>query len=371
MRQGCESPCALMQKKTFCPIAQRQLHLFSITGSLGNTLLDYDLIPRYLHDKGQKCIPIQQHEASGPRTISLEDGQRYEIIPATIRKALEGYENGALFAIYPGTRESLIEECLIDFAKGGEFSLEKGEPGYRIESGTIAVYFTLYQLRNALKSRGKEYRSDELREGLEVLNLAKYRYTNEQDRDKLRGYIVAELDSIPNPSPSDKLRSDRIMYVVFEHHASMRILQGRYRSYDAKCSMSMKSPVARYLYKQFTHLWQHANNKGQAGSYQVVTQNETILSSGCPLSSNVTKRKTLLLQALKELSDANIIQKINESIDVSAVKEARQIVDIEVVVRPTNAFIKQQIEGYRRLRESLAIGEAYTAKANKDIARLS
>lgn len=364
------NPCIFMQKKTFCPIVQKQLHLFSVTGALGNTLLDYDLIPRYLHDKGQKCIPIHQHEASGPRAIMLEDGQRYEIIPATIRKAQEGYENGALFAVYPGTRESLIEECLIDFAKGGEFSVEKGEPGYRIESGTIAVYFTLYQLRSALKNRGKEYRADELREGLEVLNLAKYRYTNEQDRDKLRGYIVAELDSIPNTSPSDKLRSDRIMYVVFEHHASMRILQGKYRSYDAKCSMSMKSPVARYLYKQFTHLWQQANNKGQTGCYQVISQNETILSSGCPLSSNVTKRKTLLIQALNELSNANIIQKIDERIDISPIKEARQIVDLDIVIRPTNSFIKQQIEGYKRLKESLAIGEAYVAKASKNTVRI-
>lgn len=351
---------------SLCPLAQKQLHLFSMGGNLGNTLLDYDLIPRYVHDKTQKCISIQQHESMGPRIISLEDGHRYEIIPATIRKQSSEHDKGLLFAVFPGTRESLIEECLIHFAKAGEFTLEKGEPGYKIEGGLIAVYFTLYQLRNALKQLGKEYRADELREGLEVLNLAKYRYTNEMDRDKLRGYIVSELDSIPNPAPSDKLRSDRIMYVVFEHQASLRILQGRYRSYDAKCSMSMRSPIARFLYKQFTHFWQQANNKGETGCYQTISQNDTILASGCPLSSNATKRKTSLLLALKELSDANIIQHVKESVDVVPIKSARKIVDLEVVIRPTNQFIKQQIEGYRRLQESKALGQAYLAKAKKE-----
>lgn len=356
--------------KSPCPIAQRQLHLFSMDAGLGNTLLDYDLTPRYLHDKAQKCIPIHQHEDMGPRTINLDDGQRYEIIPATIRKADEKSEKGKLFAVYPGTRESLIEECLIDFAKNGEFSTEKGEPGYRVEGGVIAVYFTLYQLRNTLKQRGKEYRSDELREGLEVLNLAKYRYTNEQDRDKLKGYIVAELDSVPNHNPTDKLRSDRIMFVVFEHQASLRILQGRYRSYDAKCSMSMRSPVARFLYKQFTHCWQQANNKGETGSYQTISQNDSILASGCPLSSNATKRRTLLLQALNELADAGIIQRIDESLDVAPIKSARKIVDLEVAVRPTSKFITQQIEGYRRLQQSQAIGQAYQEKSQQAANRL-
>lgn len=362
-----------MQNKTNnqpCPITQKQLHLFSMAAGLGNTLLDYDLTPKYLHDKGQKCIPINQHENMGPRTIQIDSSQCYEIIPATLRRFSPESEKGKLFAVYPGTRESLIEECLIDFAKNGEFSVDKGEPGYRVEGGAIAVYFTLYQLRNALKLRGKEYKAEELREGLEVLNLAKYRYTNEQDRDKLRGYIVAELDSVPNHSPSDKLRSDRIIHVVFDHQASMRILQGHYRSYDAKCSMSMRSPVARFLYKQFTHCWQQANNKGQTGHFQTLSQNDSILASGCPLSSNVTKRKTLLLQALEELSDAGIIQPVIESRDVALIKSARRIIDMEVIIRPTNKFITQQIEGYRRMQQSRAIGMAYLEKTEKQLNRL-
>lgn len=357
-------------KNTACPIAQKQLHLFSMLSGLGNTLLDYDLTPRYLHDKAQKCMTIQQHESMGPRIIRIDESQCYEIIPATLRRFDKEPEKGLLYAVYPGTRESLIEECLIDFAKNGEFSLEKGEPGYRVEGGAIAVYFTLYQLRSALKLRGKEYKSEELREGLEVLNLAKFRYTNDNDRDKLRGYIVAELDSVPNHSPSDKIRSDRIMHVVFDHQASMRILQGHYRSYDAKCSMSMRSPVARFLYKQFTHCWQQANNKGQTGSFQTISQNDSILASGCPLSSNPTKRKTLFTLALKELSDAGIIQPVNEDMDLVPIKSARKIIDVEAIIRPTNKFITQQIEGYRRLQQSRAIGVAYIEKTEKQMNQL-
>lgn len=354
-----------------CTVAHKQLHLFSIPNGRGNTLLDYDLIPRFLHDKGQKKVLAGSPKHQAERVIRFSDSEQYEILPAIIasqdkRESAEGLISKKQYAIYPGTREALIEDCLIHFAQNGEFSLEKGLPGYRMQDAGIGVCFTLHQLRESLKSMGKEYRTDELREGLEVLLLAKYRYTNETDRDRLCGYIVSELDSIPNPHPNDKIRSDRIVFVLFDSRASARIMKGHYRSYDAKCAMSMKSPIARYLYKQFTHQWQQANTKGQTGSIRSVDQNETILASGCSLSSNPTKKKNNMLKALKELSDKGIIEAIDHAVDVVPVKAGRRIIDMRFMVRPTPQFVSQQIEGYKRLKESRHLGAVIAEREHLD-----
>ncbi len=353
-----------------CPIAQKQLHFFSIPSGRGNTLLDYDLHPRFIHDRAKKKVVLETGVTPG-RNIVLNDSETYEIIPAILNqpdpKGVKDQNGDAALrpvAIYPGTRESLIEDCLIYFARNGEFSLERGEPGYIYDAGTLGVCFTLYQLRKALKELGKEYRLDELREGLEVLKLANYRYINDAERNRIRGYIVAELDSMPNKNPNDRIRTDHIMYVVFDSRASKKILSGHYRSYDDKCAMSMKSPIARYLYKQFTHNWQHANLKNEAGSIRSVDQNETILSSGCPLPSNPTKRKKNMLTALNELAKNGIIQDVDESCDVVKIPHGRKIVDLRFMVRPTNKFISQQIEGYRRLQASKKVGQEWEKNVN-------
>jgi hypothetical protein len=350
-------------KKGICEFTQPQLHFVSLPTGRGNTLLDYDLVPRFLHDRAQKKVPLSRG-AQPPRIINMSESEKYQIIPALIHlpdpsgdtDTVTGKVKMLPYAIYPGTRESLIEDCLVYFARNGEFSREKGRPGYRYEAGNLGVIFTLYQLRAALKAQGKEYKLCELREGLDVLALAKYRYTNDTERDRVRGYIVSEVDSIPNPCPNDRIRSDRIIHVIFDSRASQRIIGGHYRSFDDACALSMKSPIARYLYKQFTHSWQHANNKDEAGSVRSVDQNETILASGCPLLSNSTKRKNNVLKALNELVRFGIIQKVDEETDVLIVKEGRVNVDVRFMVRPTAKFITQQIEGYKRLQETRKVG---------------
>lgn len=347
----------------------RQLHLFSSTNNLGNTLADWDLIPRFIHDKNQKTVSSDDLKKEGFRVLSLACGAKNVIHPTQI--SFSSKNGNDLKFVYPGTRESLIEECLIDFAKNGEFTIERGEPGYRVSDGVLGVYFTLYQLRKALTERGKQYKLDELKEGLEVLMRASYQYLPTGDAKQAEqegGYIISKKTSILKPSKSPSKRDDRIIHVEFDTSASKRILHGHYRSYDAKCSMSMKSPIARHLYKHFTHHWQQANNKGQTGSYQEIMQNEAILASGVPLSSNVSKRKTVMLKAINELVSSGIIQEFVESRDVAPVKLGKKIIDVIFVVRPTSKLIKQQINGFKRMQESKRIGlfltESKAAKNN-------
>jgi hypothetical protein len=339
-------------------LTQQQLHFFSIPSGRGNTLLDYDLIPRFIHERAGKRLPVSTGESLIPKTICIGEQDAYEIHPAIIMVKDKEGEGQRPFAVYPGTRESIIEDCLIYFSRNGEFSVERGEPGYTYDGRILGVCFTLNQLRTALKGMGKEYRLDELKEGLNVLLGARYTYINhERDGECALRYVISELKSIPNPNPSDKMRSDRIVHVTFDSRVSSRILDGHYRTYNDICAMSMRSPVARYLYKQFTHFWQNANLNDEAGSLRSVDQNETILASGSPLSKNPTKSKSKVLSALSELAKSDVIQPVDENFDVVPVKAGRKVVDVRFMVRPTKTFIKQQIEGYQRLQKSKAIGK--------------
>jgi hypothetical protein len=340
--------------------AHDQMHLFSLSGCVGNTLIDYDLIPKFLHDRAQKRIPVDQ--ATGDRRICVHKNENYYISPALIKDRY-----GDLMTIYPGTRESLVEECLLGFTKNGEFSLENGRPGYRLIRGAINVYFTLYQLLVALKARGKEYNTAELDEALAVLHKSTYRFQNHQEGVSDNGakrrremndnrHYINSYTTIDNEAPNDTLRADKIVRVTLSEEATERILEGGYRSYDVKRSLEMKSPIARHLYKKLTQNWLNANDKGESGSFLELMQNESILGSGYPLSSNVTKRRAAFTRALNELSTVGILEGINVSADLRQIKQGRKIIDLACVIRPTKQFIKQQITGHSRYKKSVALG---------------
>ena len=84
----------------------------------------------------------------------------------------------------------------------------------------MGVCFTLSQLRSALRERNKEYRLDELREGLEVLQSAYYTYANSDkgDLDIRMSYIVSEMKSL-NTGVNEE-SNDRIVYVAFNPRAT-------------------------------------------------------------------------------------------------------------------------------------------------------
>ena len=73
-----------------------------------------------------------------------------------------------------------------------------------------------------------------------------------------------------------------------------------------------------------------------------------------------------MLKALDELIKGGIIQPLDENTDVVPIKEGRKIVDITFMVRPTSKFIKQQIEGYKRLKETQRVGKQMEEKRESE-----
>ncbi len=348
-----------MTNKTIIAANVRQLSLFSDSEVRGNTIMSHDLLPRFLHSRHNKVLTHEDYVEEGERWMQLSNGEFFTIEPGNIRRP-----DGDIVYIYPGTRESLVEECIMSFASKGEFDPEKGEPGYIYNGvGGLQVVFTLYQLRMELKNRHKEYNLRELSEALEVLFKSNYgrgikrTLTNKEDKlvpdSKGKRRYMQSFDRIEYEAPKKSaIRSETVIRIVLCDEATKQILAGQYLSYNCECSMEMKSPVARYLYKYLVQRWRNANLRGQRGETLEISQNDLLQDSGYPTPDNVSKRKAIFLKTINELIDADIIQPLAPINSIIEVKASRRIIDIIYHLTPSKAFVKHQIEASIRLNNS-------------------
>lgn len=343
-------------------IKQKQLALFSIESCLGNSLLDYDQLPRFLHGRSNKVLTPAQHAERPYRQVTLSDGEVFQIKPAEIDQSISGEDLIDRRYVYPGTRESIVEEAMVDFAKNGEFSWDVGAPGYQYDgSSALKVLFTMYSLRKHLKERGKEYKFSELREALSVLLGARYKrfvtgdiaVGNSMFRTAQKEYnYLSAVGALSTESKHDSpVKAADVIEVTLSNEATQKIIAGNYRTYDSRLSLSMDSPVARYLYKTLSQKWLNVNTKGEAGMHYEIRQNEVIMDAGYPLSDQVTKRKTVMMHALDELCRKGILQPVKD-VHVVEKKRGRRIIEVKMLVFPTQEFVDQQISASIRKKKN-------------------
>lgn len=343
-------------------IKQKQLALFSIDSCLGNSLLDYDQLPRFLHGRSNKVLTSTQHAERPYRQITLCDGEIFQIKPAEIERPSSNENVIDRKYIYPGTRESIVEEAIIDFAKNGEFKWDEGIPGHQYDgSGALKVLFTMYSLRKHLKEGGKEYKFSELREALSVLLGARYKrfvtgdiaVGNKMFRSAQKEYqYLGAVGALSMEEHMDSpIKASDVIEVTLSNEAAQKIISGDYRTYDAHLSLSMDSPVARFLYKTLSQKWLNVNTKGEAGMHYEIRQNETIREAGYPYSEQATKRKNVMKTALDELTRKNVLQPLKD-VHVVEKKKGRKVVEVHMLVYPTQDFVDQQISASVRKRKN-------------------
>lgn len=345
-------------------IKQKQLALFSIESCLGNSLLDYDQLPRFLHGRFNKVLTPVQHAERSYRQVVLSDGEVFQIKPAEVELAGSSEDVIERRYIYPGTRESIVEEAIIDFAKNGEFSWDVGSPGYLYDgTSALKVLFTMYSLRKHLTERGKEYKFSELREALSVLLGSRYKrfvtgdiqVGNSMFRSAQKEYhYLSAVGALSTEEQMDSpVKANDVIEVTLSNEATQKIIAGDYRTYDSKLSLSMDSPVARYIYKTLSQKWLNTNTKGEAGMHYEIRQNETIMDAGYPLPEQVTKRKTIMLSAIDELCRKGVLQPLKD-VHMVEKKRGRKIVEVKMLVFPTQEFVDQQISASIRKKKNTA-----------------
>lgn len=340
--------------------AIKQLALFTDPLVDGNTLIGYDLRPRFLHSRASKVLKLNEYADKGDRLFKLQDGTVYAIQPAMIDR------NSAKVAIFPGTRESLVEEAIVGFGKRGEFDPESGDAGYMYDSSGLKVYFTLYQLWKQLQSSKKEYKYNELIEALRVLKGAGHYTGTEKDfgDGKLRkadgyGSYISDLVFVDHESPDEKnVKVDKFICVYLNREATKLIIDGKYKLYNENLSMSMKSPIARYLYKKLIQQLPYDPEAPQ-NAQMVLKQNEIILQSGYQIQDNATKRKTAFLNALDELVQAELLTPIDHD-KIEVIKNGRAVVDVHYTVAADKKMFDYLKEVYARAEKSQQLTNSET-----------
>jgi hypothetical protein len=334
--------------------AKKQLALFTEPNIDGNTLMGYDIRPRFLHTRSSKVIRLSDYEVSGDKLFKMDDGTVYAITPAVISR------NKSKVAIFPGTRESLVEETIMGFASMGPFDPTEGKPGYKYDSSGLSVFFTLYQLWKKMKERAKTYSFEELSESLRVLKGAGHYTGTLQDfgDGKLRqadgyGSYISDLIFVDNENPNEMVRTDKFICVFLNREATSLILEGKYKLYDEDLSMRLKSPIARYLYKKLIQKLRYHSRFASELVSTKLKQNQCILECGYQIQDNATKRKNAFYGALEELVECNLLKSIDDSL-VNVIKQNRSIVEVEYVVVPTTFFLEYLEQVFERsmLQES-------------------
>lgn len=339
-------------------VHEAQLTLFSAKDNSGNSLVDYDQLPRFLHAMSKKFFTPEEHAVNPYKEIVVGEKQVFQIRPAEL-DGEDGSFQGRKY-VYPSTREALVEEVIIDFARNGVFSWERGEPGYlHSETGAIKVIFTMYQLRKRLEAMKKSYRVSELTEALRVLRRATYRRFSSVNVevgkkwfnrvDKEFSYI-AELGFLERVDENTPIKSEAVVEVTLSEQASQKIITGDYRSYNCSMSLSFKSPMSRYIYKMISQKWRNATMKSGNGNSFTLPMNMTLNDAGHACPANITKRRAIVEKALEELHKSGVIQEIPNS-HVHIKKRGAKIVDIVFLVMPQEGFVKQQILANVRYKE--------------------
>lgn len=153
-----------------------------------------------------------------------------------------GYRNRALnddtpMFRYPGTVEEIVEDALIKLACAN---------GY-IDNGVVSVEFSLYELRQELKSMTKTYSIGELRTILETLHESEiiingiYKYQKyENIRYRALEHLTLKNSSIETLKTKSSAR--------FSRFTSTRILNGEFDDEAYNTSMRL-SILSRHIYK--------------------------------------------------------------------------------------------------------------------------
>lgn len=333
----------------------KQLALFTESNVDGNTLVGYDIRPRFIHTRRSKVQTLVDYGENGDKIIKLEDGTVYSISPAVIDR------DGSKVAIFPGTRESLVEEAIMSFASNRQFDPAVREPGYTYDSSGLKVIFTLYQLWNHMAKNSKTYNYSELHEALLVLKQAGHYKGKLHDfgDGKLRkadgyGSYITGLVFIDHDSPDMlNVKVDKFISVRLNEEATKLILEGKYKLYDDQMSMKMQSPMARFLYKKIIQQVRYNPAEDARHSIQL-KQNESILVSGYQIQNNATKRRDAFTTALKELVRLEVLCTVDESL-IETVKEGRAIVELVFTVDITKKMFDYLRKVYERDLRQLEI----------------
>lgn len=227
-----------------------------LKNSFSNTFVGYDLWSRFIRNQ-RKHVRIK--DADDRVVVSRKISERIEkklyegvidINPALIRG-----EDSDYFA-WPGDREEKVERALVRLASQGKIAKLSGKMGER-----YAVYFSIREIQNELKSVNQTLSATEIKEALNILKGSelslKYRIEDENTgEDTYSESKMNYLSSIHFSGSSGKANVKCI--AVLNEFMSQQIETIGYRGYYFDRVQSFKRTLSRWLSLRLYQMFKYA-----------------------------------------------------------------------------------------------------------------
>lgn len=272
-----------------------QLDLFYITGDkfgvsqYSNFIEDIDALPKFVWGKSKVVHDLQ--DVVRERTYKAANREVIVRTTAAIITRVDSQGNKKNVAIFPGEREEFVDDALKKLAVSGGAKFLKDQSG---------VVFTLHKLQEELKATGHTYAKNEIKEALFVLRNSIYECITERET-----IISASFISLLSLTSADDFKSDRESKCLVQFnpivHKSITSLD--FKPYNYSVSMSIRSPLARFIYKRMCMFWT------QASMAHPYTPNLLSFLKSTPrgLTSGMQGNKRAMESALEELKKREVL----------------------------------------------------------------
>ncbi|WP_122378028.1 plasmid replication protein [Pseudomonas cannabina] len=307
------------------PLGDLQLDLFGIAEGpkandrYSNSIELWDALPKHLWGNKREFHDLKISEIV--RSCTLRNVE-YKVVvkPALITK------DGKSSLIYPGPREEFVEDALRKLAVNGNSTMVKENAG---------VVFTLYQLRNELKSMNHTYSIEEIKEAIQVCGGAKIECYTDTGGDKSSMgssfFPLVALTTRGEDVVTTKGKNTKCL-VVFHPMVTRSILELSFRKYNYSLGMRINNSLARFIYKRMSHYWI------QASDDQPYTPSLVSFLKQSP--RGLTERMPDNVRAMKTALDDLIKHEVVSHYDAEQLLQGRKIIDIRYRIYPHANFVK-------------------------------
>lgn len=308
-----------------------QLSLFAMIApedkKYSNTIELYDFIPKYFWGKTNRVN--DQFLPSLEREFEYRS-QKYKVrvVPARIVD-----KDGKERDYYPGQREELVEDALRKLACNDQGVFLDDQAG---------VTFTLYQLREELKSMGHGYKISEIRDALSVCVKTSIEVSAKDGSKVLMSHIFETVGLQVEGEQNNTGKATKA-FVRFNPLVTQSIKAKTFRQLNYEVSMSYRSVISRQLHKRMSHQYTQAS---LINTYEIMLST-LIRDFGLKTYKRINDNLKEITTALKEMQEKEIILefKINKVLDTN---RSNKLTDAKVVIRPHPKFAGEMIKANKR-----------------------
>ncbi len=296
-----------------------------------HTLSLYDVIGKYIYDRRSKILTgvTSAADAKFQRKIIHANAEvTATITAANIERIGANGEKESVFA-FPGTREQAIEDVLRKLATERRAeTYETQLPNKKKKFHLIGLQFSLYEIHQELEKQARSYNYIEIREGLEILSKAGLNFVSEDGSTLANATFFPVLFFADAPK-----KGDAQAFICFHPLVTDLITNTKYRRSKYSKLFEFRSHRARLFYDRLCCSWIQA---GPGHPYNILLT--TLIAAWKDPASRLAKDKEIIIEALNELVERDIIEKY----EAEPKKRKGKIYDWLFTLHSSNSFAKQQ-----------------------------